>query len=208
MKCDSGIFTLEEYCDYGTVCTSNVRKIAEYKEKKRKKLFEDVDNLKIVRELSERKRRNFFSNVDEMKRKRKVEETEETEKNENMSGEKKRKRKNWITPGMKRTEKTTAEITPELDPNQWDINIALKRNGEGEMRGSTVQHDKNMIQVGKIKNIVKFFENRSEEDIQKPLTYRKGLPANWSSGKEENLGNGQQGADLGEQNKPANTSPL
>ena len=127
MKCDNGIFTLEEYCDYGTVCTSNVRKIAEHKEKKGKKLLEEVDNLKLVRELSERKRRNFFLNVDEMKRKRKVEETEESEKNENMSCEKKRKRKNWITPGMKRKETTTPEITPELDPNQLDINIALKR---------------------------------------------------------------------------------
>ena len=96
---------------------------------------------------------------------------------------------------MKRTKKTTPEITPELDSNKLDVNIALKRNGEGEMHASTVQQDKNMIQVGKIKNIVKIFENRSEEDIQKPLTYRKGLPANRSSGKEENLGNAQQGAD-------------
>ena len=177
------------------MCTSNVRKIEEHKENKRKKLLEEVDNLKIVRELSERKRRNFFSTVDDMKRKRKVEETKESEKNENMSGEKKRKRKNWITPGMKRTKKTTHEVTPELDSNKLDVNIALKRNGEDEMRAITVQHNKNMIQVGKIKNIVKFFENISEEDIQKPLTYRKGLPANRSSRKEENLGNAQQGAD-------------
>ena len=55
MKCDNGIFTLEEYCDYGTVCTSNVRKIVKHKEKKRKKLLEEVDNLKLARELSERK---------------------------------------------------------------------------------------------------------------------------------------------------------
>ena len=192
MKCDRGIFTLEEYCDYGTVCTSNVRKIEEHKEKKRKKLLEEVDNLKVVRELSERKRRNFFSNVDEMKRKRKVEETEESEK----SCEKKRIRRNWITPGMKRTEKTTPENTPELDSNQLDdSNIALKRNGEGEMRTSTVQQERNIIKVGKIKNILNFFENRSEEDIEKPLTYRKWLLANRSSGKEENLGNAQQGAD-------------
>ena len=97
---------------------------------------------------------------------------------------------------MKRTEKTTPETTPELDPNQLDDNkIALKRNGEGEMRASTVQQEKNNIKVGKLKNILKFFENRSEEDIEKPLTYRKGLLANRSSGKEENLGNAQQGAD-------------
>ena len=195
MKCDDGIFTLEEYCDYGTVCTSNVRKIVEHKEKKRKKLLEEVDNLKIVRELSERKRRNFFSTVDDMKRKRKVEETKESEKNENMSCEKKRIRRNWITPGMKRTEKTTPEITPELDSNKLDVNIALKRNGEGEMRASTVQQENKIIQVGKIKDIVNIFEKRSEEDIEKPLTYRKGLLANRSSGKEENLGNAQQGAD-------------
>ena len=157
--------------------------------------MEEVANLKIVRELSERKRRNFFSNVDEMKRKRKVEETEESEKNKNMSCEKKRIRRNWITPEMKRNEKTTPEITPVMDPNQLDINIVLKRNGEGEMRASTVQPDKNIIQVGKFKNILNIFENRSEEDIKKPLTYRKGLLANRSSGKEENLGNAQQGAD-------------
>ena len=150
--------------------------------------MEEVDNLKLVRELSERKRRNFFLNVDKMKRKREVEETEESEK----SCEKKRTRRNWITPGMKRTDETT----PELDPNQLDDNkIALKRNGEGEMRASTVQQEKNIIKVGKIKNILKFFENRSEEDIEKPLTNRKGLLANRSSGKEENLGNAQQGAD-------------
>ena len=122
-------------------------------------------------------------------------ETEESEKKENLSCETKRKRKNWITPGMKRTEKTTPEITPEMDPNQFDINIVLKRNGEGKMRASTVQPDKNIIQVGKFKNILNIFENRSEEDIKKPLTYRKGLLANRSSGKEENLGNAQQGAD-------------
>ena len=180
MKCDNGIFTLEEYRDYGTVCTSNVRKIAEHKEKKGKKLLQEVDNLKLVRELSERKRRNFFLNVDKMKRKREVEETEESEK----SCEKKRIRRNWITPGMKRTDETTPETTPELDPNQLDDNkIALKRNGEGEMRTSTLQQEKNIIQVGKIKHIVKFFENRSEEYIEKPLTYRKGLLANRSSGK-------------------------
>ena len=150
--------------------------------------MEEVDNLKLVRELSERKRRNFFLNVDKMKRKREVEETEESEK----SCEKKRTRRNWITPGMKRTDETT----PELDPNQLDDNkIALKRNREGEMCASTVQQEKNIIKVGKLKNILKLFENRSEEDIEKPLTYRKGLLANRSSGKEENLGNAQQGAD-------------
>ena len=110
-----------------------------------------------------------------MKRKRKVEETEESKK----SCEKKRKRINLIISGMKRTEKTTLEATPKLDPNQLDDNtIALKRNGEGEMRASTVQQEKNIIKVWKLKNILKFFENRSEENIEKPLTYRKGILAN------------------------------
>ena len=79
-----------------------------------------------------------------------------------------KEKNNWITPGMKITEKTTPENTPELDSDQLDdSNIALKINVEGEMRTSTVQQEKNIIKVGTIKNNKSFLKIEVKKALRK-----------------------------------------